>query len=241
VPDGDGDTTVTDVRGSDERLAEAFRAFGDTDDSEVQEDLRERIWLAVSGALPPEERRELVERTATDPGCAEVWRIASELWRASQAAAGGDDAVAAPGLATRWTPRWLAAAAVLLLGTALGVFSILNRPAGDEFRSSAVRNAQGSGRGFFVKSLVPANVALPRDAFRLRWTRGSKGSRYQVRVTTEDLQVLAVAADLTEPEFTVEPAVLSRLPGGVPVLWQVEVSLPNGERLTSSTFSTRVK
>ena len=60
-------------------------------------------------------------------------------------------------------------------------------------------------------------------------------------MTTEDLQVLATAADLTASEFEVEPAVLARLPSGARVLWQVDVSLPNGERLTSSTFITRVK
>ena len=135
-------------------------------------------------------------------------------------------------LATRWAPRWLAAAAVLLLGTAIGVVSLLNRPPGDEFRASS---------GFVVESLVPADAALPRDAFRLRWTPGPEGSRYQVRVTTEDLQVLATAADLTAPEFTVEPAVLARLPEGASVFWQVDVSLPNGERLTSPTFITRVE
>ena len=157
---------MTELRGSDERLAEAFQALGDTHGTEVPEDLRERIWLAVSGVLPPEERRELVERTATDPGCAEAWRVASELWRASQAAASGGVAVAAPGLATRWAPRWLAAAAVLLLGTTIGVVSLLNRPSGDQFRASS---------GFVVKSLVPADGALPRHAFRLRWTPGPEG------------------------------------------------------------------
>ena len=91
-----------------------------------------------------------------------------------------------------------------------------------------------------MKSLVPPDVALPRDAFRLRWTPGPEESRYQVRVTTEELRVLATAADLTSPEFTVEPAVLS-LPSGASVFWQVDVSLPNGERLTSPTFITRVK
>jgi hypothetical protein len=232
---------VTDVRGSDERLTAAFRALGDTDATEVSEDLRERIWLAVSGVLPPEERREIVERMATDPGCAEVWRIASELWRASQAHAGRADAVAAPRLAARWAPSWLAAAAVLLLGTGFGIVTLLNPPAGDEFRApSAGRDASGR-RGFAVKSLVPPDAALPRDAFQLRWTPGPQGSRYQVRVTTEDLRVLAIGADLTAPEFTVEPAAFSRLPGGVRVFWQVDVSLPNGERLTSSTFITRVK
>src|SRR5262245_35444914 len=115
MPAGEGDSPVTDLRGSDERLAEAFRALEGTNDTGVSEDLGERIWLAVSGALPPDARRELVERTATDPGCAEAWRVASEMWRASQARAVGGSAVAAPGLTTRWTPRWLAAAAALLL------------------------------------------------------------------------------------------------------------------------------
>jgi hypothetical protein len=62
-----------------------------------------------------------------------------------------------------------------------------------------------------------------------------------VRVTTEDLRVLATAADLTAPEFAVEPAVLAGLPAGARVFWQVDVSLPNGERRTSSTFITRLE
>jgi hypothetical protein len=232
MPDRERHTTVTEVRGSDERLADAFQALGDTDSADVPEDLRDRIWLAVSGALSPEERRDLVERTATDPGCAEAWRVASEMWRASQARAVGGSAVAAPGLTRRWTPRWLAMAAALLLVSAIGVISLRNQRSGDEFRASS---------GFIVESLVPADMALPRDAFRLRWTPGPEGSRYQLRATTEDLQVLATAADLTAPEFVIERAVLSGLPGGASVFWQVDVSQPNGERLTSSTFITRVE
>ena len=221
---------MTEQRGSDERIAEAFRALEDTQGADVPEDLRERIWLAVSGALPPEERRELVERTATDPQCAETWRVASEMWRASQGAA--VDGAALTGLTTRWPPRWLAAAAALFLVTAIGVVSLRNQRSGDEFRASP---------SFVVESLVPADTALPRDAFRLRWTPGPEGSRYQLRVTTEDLQVLATAADLTAPEFVIESAVVARLPRGANVFWQVDVSLPNGERLTSSTFITRVE
>jgi len=223
---------VTEPRGSDERLAEAFRALGDTHGREVPQDLRDRIWLAVSGALPPEERRELVDRLATDPGCAEAWRVASELWQASQASeVDAATAAVAPGRATRWTRPWLAAAAVLLLGVTIGVVSLLNRPAGDEFRASP---------GYVVESLVPADITLRPAAFRLRWTPGPEGSRYQVRVTTEDLQVLATAADLATPEFAVEPTALSGLPAGASVFWQVDVSLPNGERITSPTFITRV-
>jgi hypothetical protein len=232
MPDGEGNPSVTDVRGSDERLIDAFQALGDTHGAELPEDLRERIWLAVSGALPPEQRRELVERTATDPGLAVAWRVASEMWRASQTSAVGGVEVAASRLTPRWAPRWLAAAAALVLVTVIGIFSLRNPRPGDEFRASP---------GFIVESLVPADATLPREAFRLRWTPGPEGSRYRVRVTTEDLQVLATAADQTAAEYAVEPSVLSRLPDGATVLWQVDVSLPNGERLTSSTFITRVK
>ena len=232
MPHGEGRGTVTELRGSDQRLAEAFQALGDTHATEVPEDLRERIWLAVSGALSPEERRELVERTVIDPGCAEAWRVANELWRASQPRAIGGGATVAPGWATRSTTRWLGAAAALLLVCTIGVISLLNRPSDGEFRAAS---------GFVVESLVPPDLALPRDAFRLRWTPGPEGSRYQVRVTTEDLKLLATAADLTTPEFAVDPAVLAGLSSGARVFWQVDVSLANGERRTSSTFITRLK
>jgi hypothetical protein len=231
MPHGEGDTSVTEPRGSDERLADAFCALDDTR-TELPEDLRDRIWLAVCGALPPEERRDVVERTATDPGCAEAWRVATEMWRASQASAVAGGTVAAPRLTTGWPPRWLAAAAVLILVTAGGMFSLFNLRPGDEFRASP---------GVVVASLVPADMPLPRNAFRLRWTPGPEGSRYQLRVTTEDLQVLVTVADLTTSEFVIEPVALSGLPGGASVLWQVDASLPNGARLTSSTFITRVE
>ena len=223
-----GITTVTEPRGSDERLAEAFRALGDTHGTEVPEDLRERIWLAVSGDLPPEERRELVERTVTDPGMRRGLARRERVVAGVAGLRGWWGRVARLGLAARWAPRWLAAAAVLLLGTTIGVVSLLNPPPGDEFRASS---------GCVVESLVPADVALPRDAFRLRWTPGPEGSRYQVRVTTEDLQVLATAADLTAPEFVVEPAVLA----GCPVepacsgRWMCRSRTANGSRLQRSS------
>jgi hypothetical protein len=229
MPDGEGITAVTGPRESDERMAEAFQALGDAPGAEVPEELRERIWLAVSGELPPEERRELVERTVTDPAYAEAWRIANEMWRASQASS-ADSTGAARGPAARWA-QWLAAAAVLLLGT-IGVVYYVTPPSGDEFRTQSTAG---------VRSLVPVDAPVPRGAFRLRWTPGPQGSRYQVRVTTEDLRVLATAADLTEPAFTVDPALLAGLREGASVLWQVDVSLPSGGRLTSPTFITRLE
>ena len=156
---------MTEARGSDERMAEAFQALGDAPSAEVPEELRERIWLAVSGELPPEERRELVERTITDPACAEAWRIANEMWRASPGIVRRLNGGRAWSGIARWAPQWLAAAAVLLLGT-VGVVYYVTPPSGDEFRTQ-------SDAG--VRSLVPVDVPLPRGAFRLRWTHGPQG------------------------------------------------------------------
>jgi hypothetical protein len=214
--------------GLDARLREAFGTLADTSQSEVSDELRERIWLAVSGELPAAERRELVERVATDAACAEAWRVASELRQALDA----EGATVAPGSAPGWKSRWLAAAAALLVSTAVGVVWLLNRPSGDEFRASP---------GYVVESLVPADAQLPRNAFRLRWTPGPAGSRYEARVTTADLQLLAMPYDLTTAEIVLDPAVLSTVPGGASVLWQVDVLLPAGQRITSPTFVTRVE
>jgi hypothetical protein len=218
---------VTELE-SDVRLRRAFTGLAERPGAEVSDDLRERIWLAVSGELPPVERRDLVERLAWDPACAEAWRVAHELWRASQESI---EPAVVPTRTTRWTSPWLAAAAAVLIAT-VGVVSLLDRSPIDEYRTSP---------GYTVASLVPDEMPLPRDAFRLRWTPGPDGSRYQVRVTTEDLRVLATAADLTVAELVVEPAALASLPDGATVFWQVDVSSPDGERITSRTFVVRVQ
>jgi hypothetical protein len=220
---------VTETEFESARLRRAFTALEDLPVPEISDDVRERIWLAVSGVLPPDERRELIERTALDPACAEAWRVAHEMWLASQESVAP---LITPAGTACWTSPWLAAAAVLLFVTTLGIASLFNPPPADEYRTSP---------GYTVGSLVPDDMPLSRDAFRLRWTPGPAGSRYQVRVTTEDLRVLATAADLTVAELVVEPAVLASLPDGATVFWQVDVSLPTGERISSPAFAVRVQ
>jgi hypothetical protein len=106
---------------------------------------------------------------------------------------------------------------------------------------AVVRGRRRTSPGYTVASLVSDDMPLPRHAFRLQWTPGPDGSRYQVRVTTEDLRELATAADLTAAELIVEPAALATLPDGATVFWQVDVLLPAGERITSPTFAVRVQ
>jgi hypothetical protein len=228
MPDVEGDTTVSEFSAADEALRSAFQALGETAEAELSEQDRELIWRAVSGGLPASERRDLVDRAATDPAFAEAWRIAEELWRASQ----GDVAADLEHRRHLWVPSWVGVAAVLVLCVSAGVGFWLTRPERDVFRE------QG---GYVATSLVPGDAAMPRDAFRLRWTPGPPGTRYQVRVTTENLGVLATATDLTMPEFVVERERLATVSAGSRVLWQVDAALPGGDTVSSQTFVTRVQ
>jgi hypothetical protein len=163
---------------------------------------------------------------ASDPALAESWRIASELYREAPRAA-----TSAP--VRRSIPSWMAAAAALLVAVGIGVVLRWSTPpVEDSFRNS---------EPYVVRSLVQSDATLSRDAFRLRWTPGPTGSRYQVRVTTEDLKVLTTVSGLTTPEFVVSSDVLSTLTPGSLVFWQVDVVLPDGNTVPSPTFAVRVQ
>jgi hypothetical protein len=222
---------------TDDTLREAFQSLAEHSPGGCSADDLERIWKAVSGELPAQERHEVVARLAESPAWAEAWRIAEDLWRASEASqpAGEPDSAAeremrGPAYFARGS--WLAAAAVVLLGiTATLVFRVNAPPPADEFRAPGM---------YAVESALGADAAMPRDAFRLRWTPGPEGSRYTVRVTTENLTSVASGSDLSSPEYVVPPEALANVASGSRVLWQVDVTLPDGGRASSPTFVTRV-
>jgi hypothetical protein len=222
---------VSDRDARNERLREAFQALGGTTDRRCSDEDLDRIARALSGELPPSARRDLIDRLAVDPALAEAWRIAVELTGTPTAE---HAAPALPRSSTILRPRqWLAAAAVLfVMAAGVVVIQRSQREGNDTFRASDQ---------YVVESFVPEDASLPRDGFRLRWTPGPPDSRYQVRVTTDDLRVLTVAPDLTTPELVVERDRLSPVAPGGRVLWQVDVTLPGGERVSSQTFTTRVQ
>jgi hypothetical protein len=219
---------VTD-RESDERLRAAFQAFDRTAAGKCSDEELERIWRAVSGTLPAAERREVVDRIAENPASAEAWQIAQQFWHTS----GGEAAIEIEDRRRSRLllkqPAWLAAAAALFVVIGVGLSRWSTE---DTFRDPDQQ---------IVESLVPSDATLPRDAFRLSWTPATQGSRYEVRMTTEDLRVLSIVADLTESELLVEPSALSSVAAGGRVLWQVVATLPGGERTTSQTFVARVR
>jgi hypothetical protein len=218
---------VSDENDTNERMRTAFQSLAETTDGECSDHDRERIWLAVTGKLSASERLDLVDRMAREPVLAEAWRIASEL-------ADAMPKDAALQRRHRFLPagRSLAAVAGVVLIMAAGVM-LMNRS------SSRVDTLRTSDE-LVVEPLVPEGTTLSREAFRLRWTPGPPESRYQVRVTTEDLRVVASAFDLTMPELVVQPEALAQIAPGTPLLWQVDVIAPDGSRMSSRTFTARV-
>jgi hypothetical protein len=238
VPDGEGDAAVTDRHASDERLRAAFQSLGDTAREQPSAEDLEKVWRAASGDLPADERRELVDRMSTDPSLAESWRVAHELQHgASHGVRLQPDSAARhaqePREARWWIKPWVAAAALVILAIGVGIVVQRSRPAGDDTLRDAGRTQ--------IESLVPYDTSLPREAFRLRWTPGPAGSRYDVRVTTEDLQLLTTATDLMQPELVVNVDALATLASRTRVFWQVDVKGPGGGTISSPTFVVRVQ
>jgi hypothetical protein len=55
-------------------------------------------------------------------------------------------------------------------------------------------------------------------------------------VTTADLVAVLEKQGLTSAELAVPAALLEKVPSGGQLLWQVEVRLPDGQRVASQTF-----
>lgn len=210
-----------------ETLRRSLHSLADSTRGECSADDIAAVWSAVRGELDPETRRALVDRLADEPTLAEAWRIAHALESPEAPMA---TAVMAP--RRSWPAPWLAAAAVVILGISAALLVPELR------RSEPVLRQPGV---YAVESLLGPDAALPRDAFELRWTAAPPGSRYLVRVTTEDLRVLATASDLDAPVLRVPADALESVPAGARVFWQVDVTLPANGRLASRTFVTRVQ
>jgi hypothetical protein len=212
----------------DAPLKAAFRDLAASADEACTEEEIDRIWRAAAGELDADDRRVLVDRMAANPAAAEAWRVA-QVMREVQ----GYGAPASTPARHSWSPAWIGLAAALTLAVGLGLFQV-NRssaPSADVYRDASVSSTE---------SLVPPDTVLARDAFVLKWSPGPAGSRYLVRVTTDDLRVLTTVADVKAPELTIPMAALDSVAAGSRVLWQVVTTLPSGQTVSSRTFVVRV-
>lgn len=216
---------MTDFGSDIDRLRESYLAsLRETSKTAAEAPDAERIWDAVSGALPPEERRQIVDRVAVDPAWAESWRLASEVHGATAGAG-------APRSYWRNHPL-LAAAASIALVVGAGIL------AREVLAPAPVYRDLG---GVSIESLVPENETIPREELVFRWTPLEPGARYDVTVTTEGLQVVSTARDLEAGEHRVPAERLSEIPSGAKLYWQVTARLPGGEEIRSRTFVTTIR
>jgi hypothetical protein len=205
-------------RWEDEDLRAAFQGLGD--EAAVEGVDTELVWRAVSGELPPDERREVVEKVSRDPSWALAWRAAHELRSDLPASP------SRPGIRPAWSQgvQYGALAAVLIAALAGGLW--LRQPTTPGYRDEAPAH---------IESLVPEQQTLARQRCVLRWT-GPPGATYELRATSEDLVRVHAATGLAEREYRVPEEFLSAFPPGAKLLWRVEGRLPDGTILAGPTF-----
>jgi len=190
----------------------------------------ERILKVVLGELSSRQNRAFAAHAAGCPACTLGWRIAREYALETSLLAAGS-----PGrrLASRlWLPLGAAAAATLM-----GVAFLVSRIQPEAPVPPLLRAAPEET----ITALQGGGQMLPREEFVLRWSAMSEGSRYSVRVTDARLSHLAASSPQKETEFLVPAAALASLESGAIVLWQVEATLPDGRRIVSESFATRVR
>jgi hypothetical protein len=189
----------------------------------------EDVWRSAREELDLREDEEILLHIGTCSACAASWSMARDL------------AQETPGLKEqgggnrfehiRWVP--LAAAAAVVIS--LAALALLYWPPTD---TAPVYRAPDTE---WLRATIPESVPLPRQRCLLRWTPGPEGTVYQVRVTSQKLDVLAQAGGLEAPEFLVPEEALETLAPGSRIVWQVTARLPDGKRVDSTSFLVRVE
>jgi hypothetical protein len=219
---------MSPVEGKDDRLRAALASLaelqGDGDDCPSAA----AIWDSATEALGTgEANRRVILHTVKCSACASAWRLARRIAQSEP----GMPAVVRSTPSRRWIP--LAAAAVLAL-VAIGL-GIWLAPDG-----VGIEPAYRIQEKKWLESALPEGSSLPREQCDLRWTAGPDGTTYDVNVTAEDLELVVRAFGLDRPEYRIDPHVLEGVPDGAGLLWRVTAHLPDGRRVTSRTFLTRL-
>jgi hypothetical protein len=207
----------------DEWLEAALRSGGDDAPERKDCPSAERIWRAVHLELPLDERLAIIDHLAECPACTEAWRIARAMTPPGAGSPAAQPA-AAPAIWKEPRVRLLAAAAVLVLASIPLALYIMSRSLPPE---------RGDGA---IESGIATGAALPREDFRLRWSGGPEGARYDITVSDAALKEIVTERGLTRPEYRVTPERLAGLPSRTEVLWTVVARAPDGRTRASPTF-----
>jgi hypothetical protein len=186
----------------------------------------ERLWESAEGKLSGRDAEGIILHLGECGSCAAAWRLAREL---APPVVTTTQPGAVPGLSI-W--RWLPAAALvsLTLFAALGILQLPDWPG----HESSYRATQKE----WLRPAPQVERPLARDRAVLAWSAGPPGTTYELRVTTEALDVVYTDRHLERPEATVPSGALDAIPDQGKILWQVTAHLPDGTEVDSRTFIT---
>jgi hypothetical protein len=203
----------------------------------------ERIWAAVHGELAPEECAEIVDRLHLDPALALEWRLALALREpelAEPAKPAANDRSYARSFGYVGALGLLAAAALLLI-------VLPSEPDPPRERGTPIELGDGSG-GQLREAQTEAAIAselrepeLSAAAFELRWTPVPGALRYELQLTTEALDPVFAAPDLSDNHALVPASALASLDPGTELVWRVIAVMPDGQRRSSAALSVTLK
>jgi hypothetical protein len=188
----------------------------------------ETLWAAVHCELPPAGALAVAKHTSVCADCAAEWRLAMR-----SEGAGGADTASPMRSSMALVQRWGAVAATaIFLIVAVVVVREFRKPETPSFRAT---------EQIEIRSLVPEDEALPRDAVVLSWSPAGEGAVYSVDVATRDLTPIASKRDLSSTDFAVPREALDGLPAGETLTWKVEARLPDGRWVASEAFLIRIE
>jgi hypothetical protein len=219
---------VNSGRPGSERLAELLRDGAITARPRPDCPSADQIWAALNLEVPVEERERIIDHTIECPSCAEAWRLAMEIRRQDATV------ISAPPAGRAHSTAWLrAAAAVLVVGVGTGLVLRWRGPSEEPPVRDQPTNA--------ISSLLPEQATLPRQDFILRWSGGPDGARYDLVVSTVNLEVIADVRGLERSEYRLAPERLASLAAGTRLLWRVVAHMPDGSTLSSATAAVSVQ
>jgi hypothetical protein len=205
-------------------LRQAFAA-----DGAIQLDCpdKDALWRLASGAADRVEAARIADHLPRCSSCVLALRLAHEL---------GESPKPRVGAATSMGRVALIGAIVAVAASVLVWLGMRNVPRPHD-EPTIYRGATPSAD--VLAPLDPDRALVSTDAV-LRWSPGPKGTRYDVYVSSENLDEIATAQELDVAEFRVPADALAASRGAV-VLWSVEARLPDGTLIVSSTWTTRVE
>jgi hypothetical protein len=188
----------------------------------------ETLWSSAREELVHRDDDEVLTHIGECGVCAAAWQVARDLAIDSAEQPAPVHVRSAAG----W--RWMAVAAAILVGLAVGVPMFMEM---QESTAPVFRTAEGD----WLQPTFDVNEPLARDRCMLRWASGPEGTTYHVRITSETLDLLAQGKWLQSAEFLVPASALEDLPDGARIFWQVSARLPDGRKVDSTTFISTIE